>query len=136
MNRRKLALQGKYKVKSNQKTELRVNVVISYTRTDFCKCDAVVHVVRCFEDPDVIHVDGNVDPIRDAELINLELALTDLSQVEKRLERVSKDRKADPIEKSALEKVAQVLLNDEPARHAVLEEDEEKAIKSPGLFTR
>ena len=47
------------------------------------QCDAVVHVVRCFEDDDVIHVDGSVDPVRDAELINLELAFSDLAQVEK-----------------------------------------------------
>ena len=47
------------------------------------QCDAVVHVVRCFEDENVIHVDGSVDPVRDAELINLELALSDLSSVEK-----------------------------------------------------
>ena len=65
----------------------------------------MVHVVRCFEDENVIHVDGSIDPVRDAELINLELALADLGQVEKRLERVSKDRKADPNERSALEKV-------------------------------
>ena len=100
------------------------------------QCDAVVHVVRCFENPDVIHVDGTIDPIRDAELINLELCLADLSQVEKRLERVTKDRKADPFEKSALEKVAAVLNNNEPGRNAELEEDEENAIKSLGLLTR
>jgi ribosome-binding ATPase len=100
------------------------------------QCDAVVHVVRCFEDPDVVHVDGNIDAIRDAELINLELCLADLSQAEKRLERVAKDRKADPNEKSALEKVLAVLNNNEPARNAQLEEDEENSIKSLGLLTR
>jgi ribosome-binding ATPase len=100
------------------------------------QCDAIVHVVRCFENSDVIHVDGSIDPIRDAELINLELCLADLAQVEKRLERVAKDRKADPHEKSALEKVAAVLNNNEPGRNAVLEEDEEMAIKSLGLLTR
>ena len=47
------------------------------------QCDAVVHVVRCFEDENFIHVDGYVDLVRDAELINLELALSDLSSVEK-----------------------------------------------------
>eukprot|EP00957_Ditylum_brightwellii_P147502 11232562-Ditylum_brightwellii.AAC.1 len=100
------------------------------------QCDAIVHVVRCFEDENVIHVDGSVDPVRDAELINLELALADLAQVEKRLLRVKKDRKADPAEAKALEKVAAVLNNDEPARNAVLEDDEELAIKSLGLLTR
>jgi len=100
------------------------------------QCDAIVHVVRCFEDENVIHVDGSVDPVRDAELINLELALADLAQVEKRLQRVKKDRKADPAEAQALEKVAAVLNNDEPARNADLDEDEENAIKSLGLLTR
>lgn len=99
------------------------------------QCDAIVHVVRCFEDENVIHVDGSVDPIRDAELINLELIFADLAQVEKRLERVKKDRKADPKEAPALEKVVAVLNNNEPARNADLDEDEELAIKSLGLLT-
>ena len=49
--------------------------------------DAVVHVVRCFDDPDIVHVDGNVDPVRDVEVIDTELLLADLGTVEKRLER-------------------------------------------------
>jgi GTP-binding protein YchF len=100
------------------------------------QCDAIVHVVRCFEDEDVIHVDGSIDPIRDAELINLELAFADLAQVEQRLQRIKKDRKADPLEKTALEKVQAVLEADKPARYAELEEDEAAAIKSLGLLTR
>lgn len=103
------------------------------------QCDAIVHVVRCFEDENVIHVDGSVDPIRDAELINLELALADLAQVEKRLERIKKDvksGKASEAEKTGLEKVAEVLNNDEPARNAVLDDAEEEAIKSFGLLTK
>jgi GTP-binding protein YchF len=99
------------------------------------QCDAIVHVVRCFEDENVIHVDGTVDPVRDAELINLELAFADLAQVEKRLLRIKKDRNADPNEKSGLEKVAEVLNRDEPARNADLTEDEEAAIKTFGLLT-
>ena len=100
------------------------------------QCDAIVHVVRCFEDENVIHVDGSVDPVRDAELINLELAFADLAQVEKRLQRVKKERKTDGAEASALEKVMAVLENSEPARNADLTEDEELAIKSLGLLTR
>lgn len=101
------------------------------------QCDAIVHVVRCFEDENVIHVDGTVDAVRDAELINLELALSDLASVEKRLERVKKDRKADSDkEAGALEKLMTVLMNDEPARNAVLDEDEELLVKSLGLLTR
>lgn len=98
--------------------------------------DAVVHVVRCFDDPDVIHVDGSVDAIRDAELINLELAFADLDQVENRLLRVKKDRAADPVEKQALEKVLAVLESERPARFAELDEEEENAIKSLGLLSR
>ena len=100
------------------------------------QCDAIVHVVRCFEDENVIHVDGSVDPVRDAELINLELAFADLAQVEKRLQRVKKERKTDGAEPSALEKVMAELENSEPARNADLTEDEELAIKSLGLLTR
>jgi len=103
------------------------------------QCDAVVHVVRCFEDENVIHVDGSVDPVRDAELINLELAISDLAQVDKRLERIQKDLKtgkADEAEATALEKIALVLNRDEPARNAVLDVAEEEAIKSFGLLTK
>lgn len=101
------------------------------------QCDAVVHCVRCFEDDDVVHVDGTVDPVRDSELINLELALADLAQVEKRYERVKKDRnKANPAEKTALEKLIEVLNNVQPARSADLDDEEENAIKSLGLLTR
>jgi len=101
------------------------------------QCDAIVHVVRCFEDENVIHVDGSIDPIRDVELINLELALADLAQVEKRLQRIKKDRKTDnQYEQSALEKIVAVLNNDEPARNAVLDDDEDSAIKNLGLLTR
>lgn len=98
--------------------------------------DAIVQVVRCFENDDVIHVDVTVDPVRDAELINLELTFADLAQVEKRLLKARKDKKGDPKELAALEKVFEVLNNDQPARKAELDEDEEKAIKSLGLLTR
>ena len=54
--------------------------------------DAVVHVVRCFQDDDIQHVMGPVDPVRDREVINLELGLSDLATVEKRLDRVDPDR--------------------------------------------
>jgi ribosome-binding ATPase len=55
--------------------------------TNIRETDAVVHVVRCFDDPDVVHVMGSVDPVRDREVINLELVLSDLAVAEKRLER-------------------------------------------------
>lgn len=103
------------------------------------QCDAIVHVVRCFEDEDVIHVDGSVDPVRDAELINLELAFADLAQTEERLMRIRKEQRAkkgDPNEQTALEKVQAVLETDQPARFADLSDEEELAIKSLGLLTR
>lgn len=101
------------------------------------QCDAIVHVVRCFEDENVIHVDGSVDPVRDAELINLELVLADMAQVEKRLEKIKKERgKADANEKSALERILEALEGDQPARSVELNEEEELAIKNLGLLTR
>jgi GTP-binding protein YchF len=103
------------------------------------QCDAIVHVVRCFEDDNVIHVDGSVDPVRDAELINLELAFADLAQVENRLEKIRKELKsgkATQEEFSALEKIFEVLNKDEPARNAELDEAEEAEIKNLGLLTR
>jgi len=55
--------------------------------------DAIIHVLRCFEDPNIVHVDGSVDPIRDKETIDIELQLKDLESVEKRLEKVSRAAK-------------------------------------------
>lgn len=81
-------------------------------------------------------VDGSVDAIRDAELINLELGFADLDQVEKRLLRVKKDRNAEPAEASALEKVKAAIEEGMPARSVELDDEEEKAIKSLGLLTR
>ena len=57
--------------------------------------DAVVHVVRCFEDPNVIHVDGSVDPVRDIETINLELIFSDIEILERRIDRTKKMVKGD-----------------------------------------
>eukprot|EP00520_Triparma_pacifica_P012635 CAMPEP_0118632602 /NCGR_PEP_ID=MMETSP0785-20121206/535_1 /TAXON_ID=91992 /ORGANISM="Bolidomonas pacifica, Strain CCMP 1866" /LENGTH=384 /DNA_ID=CAMNT_0006523389 /DNA_START=309 /DNA_END=1463 /DNA_ORIENTATION=- len=98
--------------------------------------DAIVHVVRCFEDENVIHVDGTVDPLRDAEVINLELLFADLASVDKRLEKVKKDRKADPVEASALEKLKEALDLGKPGRSVELDEEEELSVKSLGLLTR
>ncbi|MBE9029702.1 redox-regulated ATPase YchF [filamentous cyanobacterium LEGE 11480] len=101
--------------------------------------DAIVHVVRCFEDDDIIHVSGSIDPMRDAEIINLELSLSDLAQVEKRLERAKKDlrtKKATQAEVDALEKLFPVLNDGKTARTVELSEEEELAIKPLGLLTR
>ncbi len=101
--------------------------------------DAIVHVVRCFDDDDIIHVSGSVDPARDIEVINLELALADLSQMEKRLERVQKQvkgKKEGQEEIVALEKIIAALNEGKGARHVELTEEEEVLIKPLGLLTR
>ncbi|GAB4212455.1 MAG: redox-regulated ATPase YchF [Synechococcales cyanobacterium] len=102
--------------------------------------DAIVHVVRCFDDPDIIHVAGSVDPLRDIEIINLELALSDLGQIEKRIERVRKQAKSgDKLlqqELTALEPLHTALSEGKPARLVPLDSEQDAAIRSLGLLTR
>ncbi|MBF2022129.1 MAG: redox-regulated ATPase YchF [Hydrococcus sp. C42_A2020_068] len=100
--------------------------------------DAIVHVVRCFENDDIIHVSGSVDPVRDIEVINLELALADLAQVERRIDRTRKqarNSKEAQIELRALEKLSAALNEGKSARQVDLSEEEAEAIKSLGLLT-
>ena len=100
--------------------------------------DAIIHVVRCFENDDIIHVSGSIDPIRDMDTINLELSLADLSQVEKRIERVRKQAKNDKdaaAELAVLEKILPTLNEGQPARLIELTEEEESLIKFLGLLT-
>lgn len=97
--------------------------------------DAIVHVVRCFVNDDIIHVDGNVNPSRDIDVINLELILADMAQIEKRLERVKKDKKVVKEELSGLEKVQQGLADGLPARAVTLTVEERNAMKSLMLLT-
>jgi hypothetical protein len=100
--------------------------------------DAIVHVVRCFEDQDVIHVSGSVGPTRDAEVIKIELGLADLSQIEKRRERLKKqirtsnDAKA---EDEVLEKIQLVLEAGGCASSVDLDDESKKLIKPLGLLT-
>ncbi|NJN22917.1 MAG: redox-regulated ATPase YchF [Leptolyngbya sp. RL_3_1] len=101
--------------------------------------DAIVHVVRCFEDDDIIHVAGSIDPARDAEIINLELALADLSQLEKRLERVRKQARTSKeaqAEVAIIEKLLPVLNAGQTARQVDLTPEEDLIIKPLGLLTR
>ena len=101
--------------------------------------DAIVQVVRCFDDPDIIHVSGSVDPVRDIEIINLELALADLDQVNKRIERVrkqAKNSKDAQAELTVLEQIIVALDQGKPARQVNLTPEEEELIKSLGLLTR
>jgi len=101
--------------------------------------DAIVQVVRCFEDDDIIHVSGSVDPVRDIEVINLELALADLTQTEKRLERCRKQAKGNKefqAEVAVLEKILAALNAGQSARQVALNEEEALLIKNLGLLTR
>ncbi len=101
--------------------------------------DAIVHVVRCFDDDDIIHVSGSVDPARDIEIINLELVLADLAQIEKKADRArkqAKNIKEAKVELDVLEKLLPVLNEGQPAREVQLTEEEEELIKGLGLLTR
>ena len=100
--------------------------------------DAIVHVVRCFEDDDVIHVSGSVGPARDAEVINLELGLADLSQIEKRRERLKKQKRTSQeaqVEDEALARIQEVLEAGGAARSIELTDEEALMIKPLGLLT-
>lgn len=103
------------------------------------ECDAIVHVCRCFEDENIVHVAGSVDPLRDIEVINLELGLSDLSQVDKRLRKSRAPRggksDADPNEVSALEKIMPELDAGGLARLVDLSPEEIEAVKPLGLLT-
>jgi GTP-binding protein YchF len=101
--------------------------------------DAIVHVVRCFDNDDIIHVSGSVDPARDIEVINLELALADLGQVEKRVERLrkqAKNSKEAAEELAILEKILICLNDGISARKVDLSKEEEELIKNLGLLSR
>lgn len=102
--------------------------------------DAIAHVVRCFEDGNVTHVDGSIDPVRDIETINTELCLADLEIVDKRLSKLerllksgSKEAKA---EDAALRKIKSALDEGKSARTVELAEDEEVLLSSMNLLTK
>lgn len=101
--------------------------------------DAIAHVVRCFEDDNVIHVANKVDPAADIDVINTELALADLESVEKQLQRVARVAKGgdkDAIkEKALLEKLLPHLNDALPVRAMELDEDEQKLVRSFHLLT-
>jgi GTP-binding protein YchF len=100
--------------------------------------DAIVHVVRCFDDDDIIHVSGSVDPVRDIEVINLELALADLAQIERRIERVRKqarNNKDAQAEMIILEKLSAALNEGKSVRQINLTDEEKELIEFLGLLT-
>ena len=101
--------------------------------------DAVIQVVRCFEDGQVIHVEGSVDPARDIETIQIELALADLASVERRRERAQKiaksGDKAAKLELEILDKLSVPLADGKPARTASLSNDEQAIARTFFLLT-
>lgn len=100
--------------------------------------DAIVQVVRCFDSEDIIHVSGSVDPVRDIEVINLELVLADLEQIQRRIDRVrkqAKNNKDAQIELTLLEKLVPSLDEGKSIRQIELSEEEAEIIKPLSLLT-
>ncbi len=101
--------------------------------------DAIAHVLRCFDDPDITHVLGDVDPVRDREIVETELALSDLDMVERRLDRVSKKAKSGEkeaiAEQAVLQKVFAALSEGQPVRRVEFAPEERKILKSFQLLT-
>jgi GTP-binding protein YchF len=95
--------------------------------------DAIVHVVRCFEDPDIIHTMGGIDPVRDIDVITTELILSDLDAVGKRIEKTQKKAKSGDKEAQAelalLEKLGPHLNANQPANTLSVSEDEQRLLK-------
>ena len=121
-------------VKGASKGEGLGNKFLSHIR----ETDSIVEVVRCFDDSNIVHVDGSVDPIRDIETINLELVLADLETVNKRIERAAKLAKGDKkyyAEEDLFEKIRDHLEAGKPARTLELNDDEKEIIKDAFLLT-
>lgn len=101
--------------------------------------DAIVHVVRCFQDENITHVSGKVDPLSDIQTINLELILADIDSVDRRIDRSRKNMKSGDKkvaqEVEVLERVKEALYNDKPARSLELTDDELALIKELHLLT-
>ena len=99
------------------------------------ECDAIAHIVRCFQDDNIVHVSGRIDPIDDINVINTELALADLQTVEKALARYSKQARSGGDKEAlklvlVLEKI-QPVLNEGKAARTVKLSDEERAVLKP-----
>lgn len=122
-------------VKGASKGEGLGNKFLSHIR----EVEAIVHVVRCFNDENVVHVEGSVDPIRDIETINLELIFADLEVLERRIEKTAKlARSGDKVAKfeyEIMEKIKTHLEANKPVRTLEFTDDEEKFVKSLFLIT-
>lgn len=119
-------------VKGASKGEGLGNKFLSHIR----EVSSIVHVVRCFEDDNIVHVDGSVDPIRDIETINLELIFSDLEVLDRRMEKslklVRSGDKAAKIEYALMERIKKHLEENNPVRTLEVTDDEDEFIK--GLF--
>lgn len=125
-------------VKGASKGEGLGNQFLSHIR----QVDAIAHVLRCFEDSNVVHVEGSVDPARDAEVIDTELALKDLESVEKRLQKVQKDAKAPgpqgekaKAEIAVLEKIRAGIDAGQTVRRIPLSDEEKEMVRDLFLLT-
>ena len=121
-------------VKGASKGEGLGNKFLSHIR----EVDSIVEVVRCFENPNVVHVDGSINPTRDIETINLELIFADIETIDKRLDRARKQLKADKkaqFEIDVLEKIKSALEAGKSARTVELNDEEKELIKDVYLLT-
>ena len=121
-------------VKGASRGEGLGNKFLSHVR----ETDAIVEVVRCFEDSNVVHVDGSVNPLRDIDTINLELIFADIETVNKRLDKARKNLKADKkyqLEIDLLEKILKTLEEGKSARTLEFNEDEQALVKDMFLLT-
>ncbi len=121
-------------VKGASKGEGLGNKFLSHIR----EVDSICEVVRCFEDSNVVHVDGKIEPLRDIETINLELILADLETIDKKIEKAKKMLKADKkyaFEIEVLEKVKKVLESGKSARTIDFTDEEMEIVKDAYLLT-
>ncbi len=121
-------------VRGASKGEGLGNKFLSHIR----EVDAIIHVVRCFEDDDIVHVDATINPERDIETINLELILSDIEMVERRIDRVTKALKGDKTLASELEflkRLQQALEDNIPARNLECDENEQAWLAEIALLT-
>ena len=121
-------------VKGASKGEGLGNKFLSHIR----EVDAIAEVVRCFEDENIVHVDGNINPKRDIETINLELIFADMETVDKRMDKAIKMLKADKkyqTEINALKKIKELLDNGKPARQVEPTDEEKETVKDLFLLT-
>ncbi len=121
-------------VRGASKGEGLGNKFLSHIR----EVDALIHVVRCFDDANIVHVDGSVNPARDIETIETELILADLESLEKRLPKLEKEAKKDAkleVQLNLMKKVVAVLSDGKPARLAAESTEEKSLLKSFFLLT-